>query len=83
MTPSYALRIGSELSTPQGEVEVDLNSAPEEQLAEIPSVGPDKARVLVLHRPFDSWIEVRRLPGFSAGLIDDLKNGGAWLGAAT
>ena len=83
MTSSYALRTGSESQAPNGETDVDLNSASEEQLAEIPSVGPEKAQVLVRHRPFDSWTELRRLPGFSAGLIDDLKNSGAWLGAVS
>lgn len=31
---------------------VDLNTAPEEELADLPMVGPKRARDLMQHRPF-------------------------------
>jgi DNA uptake protein ComE-like DNA-binding protein len=37
---------------------VDLNTAPEEELADLPMVGPRRARELIQHRPFKSWDEV-------------------------
>ena len=34
-------------------------------------------RGLIAHRPFNSWADVEKIPGFSPGMIDDLKSGGA------
>lgn len=59
--------------------ELNLNSAPEEKLAKLPALGPERARILVEFRPFDYWTDLRRVPGFSAGLIGDLKDSGARL----
>ncbi len=61
---------------------VDLNSASEEEIADLPMVGPDRARELVRNRPFGSWEEVERIPGFARGMIDDLKSGGAQIGSS-
>lgn len=60
--------------------DVDLNSASEEELAELPVIGAARARALVADRPFDSWDDVLQVEGFSLGLIDDLMSGGARLG---
>jgi DNA uptake protein ComE-like DNA-binding protein len=60
---------------------VDLNTAPEEELADLPMVGPKRARDLMQHRPFKSWDEVQNVPGFDKGMIDDLKSGGAQIGS--
>jgi DNA uptake protein ComE-like DNA-binding protein len=60
--------------------EIDLNSASEEELAELPMVGPERARRLIEHRPFNSWEDVERVPGFDEGMIDDLRSGGAQIG---
>ena len=60
---------------------VDLNTATERELADLPMVGPKRARDLIQHRPFRSWDEVERVPGFSKGMVDDLKSGGAQLGS--
>jgi DNA uptake protein ComE-like DNA-binding protein len=60
---------------------VDLNNAAEEDLADLPMVGPKRARDLVERRPFSSWDEVKRVPGFDSGMVDDLKSGGAQIGA--
>lgn len=60
---------------------VDLNTAPEEELADLPMVGPKRARELMRHRPFKSWDDVQNVPGFDGGMIDDLKSGGARIGS--
>lgn len=60
---------------------VDLNSADEQTLADLPMVGPERAQALIRNRPFDSWAEVEKVPGFDGGMVDDLKSGGANLGS--
>jgi DNA uptake protein ComE-like DNA-binding protein len=57
--------------------ELDLTTAGEQDLAGLPMVGPQRARDLVQRRPFNSWADVAKVPGFSTGMIDDLKSGGA------
>jgi Helix-hairpin-helix motif len=59
---------------------VDLNTALEEELADLPMIGPKRARAICRNRPFKSWGEVEALEGFDLGLIDDLKSGGAQIG---
>ena len=60
---------------------VDLNTASEKELSDLPMVGPVRALDLIQHRPFQSWQDVKRVPGFSKGLVDDLKSAGAQIGA--
>jgi DNA uptake protein ComE-like DNA-binding protein len=60
---------------------VDLNTADQKTLEDLPMVGPERARALMAARPFKSWQEVERVPGFDGGMVDDLKSGGAQLGA--
>jgi DNA uptake protein ComE-like DNA-binding protein len=57
--------------------DIDLNSASVEQLADLPMVGPERAKTLIGARPFRNWGEVERLEGFSTGMVDDLESGGA------
>jgi competence protein ComEA len=59
---------------------VDLNTASEEQIADLPMVGPQRARRLIEARPFRSWDEIAGLEGFGAGMVDDLRSGGAQIG---
>jgi DNA uptake protein ComE-like DNA-binding protein len=59
---------------------VDLNYVSEEELANLPMVGKQRAQDLIRHRPFRSWEEVEKVPGISKGMVDDLKSGGAQLG---
>lgn len=59
---------------------VDLNSAPEEIIADLPMIGPDRARTICQNRPFKSWDDVDKLDGFDKGMVDDLKSGGAQIG---
>jgi len=58
---------------------VNLNRAAERELADLPMIGDERARALLDNRPFQSWDDVERIPGFDKGLIDDLKSGGAEL----
>lgn len=60
---------------------IDLNSASEQEIADLPMVGPDRARALLNARPFHSWDDVRRISGFGPGMVDDLKSGGAQIGS--
>ena len=60
---------------------IDLNTAPEEVIADLPMVGPDRARALIQKRPFDTWDDVAQIEGFGPGIIDDLKSGGAQIGS--
>ena len=60
---------------------VDLNTAPEDILADLPMVGPDRAKALMAARPFKGWEDVERVPGFGLGMIDDLRSGGAQIGS--
>jgi DNA uptake protein ComE-like DNA-binding protein len=43
-------------------------------------VGPEQGRRLIEQRPFESWDDVTRVPGFELGIIDDLRSGGAQIG---
>jgi DNA uptake protein ComE-like DNA-binding protein len=60
---------------------IDLNHATVEELASLPMIGKSRAEQLVKARPFRSWEDVEKVPGFSKGLVDDLKSGGAELGS--
>lgn len=60
---------------------VDLNTAGIDELADLPMVGRERAQAIARARPFHSWEDVRRIPGMSDGMIDDLKSGGAQIGS--
>lgn len=60
---------------------VDLNKASVDELADLPMVGRERAEALAKARPFRSWQDVGKVPGFSSGMVDDLKSGGAQLGS--
>jgi DNA uptake protein ComE-like DNA-binding protein len=59
-----------------------LNTASEQEIGDVPMVGPERARKLIEARPFKSSQDVDRVPGFDGGMIDDLKSGGAQIGKA-
>jgi DNA uptake protein ComE-like DNA-binding protein len=58
----------------------DLNTASEGDLAQIPWIGSDLARELVGHRPFERMDDVRRVPGVTEDIMDQLVRGGATVG---
>ncbi len=61
---------------------LDLNTASEADLAQIPWIGKDRARELVQHRPFHEINDLRRIPGFTDDIVDELVRGGATVGDA-
>jgi DNA uptake protein ComE-like DNA-binding protein len=61
---------------------VDLNTASEEELADLPQVGRDRARAIIQNRPFRNWDEVARISGFGQRMIHHLKSGGARIGGS-
>lgn len=58
---------------------INLNTAPEDVLAQFSAVGPARIEALMLRRPFRSWDDVARVPGISQTIIERLKKSGAGL----
>ena len=58
----------------------DLNTVSEQDLASIPDVGPDRARELIQHRPYERLEEVTKLSSFSEDDLDVLRRAGAFVG---
>jgi DNA uptake protein ComE-like DNA-binding protein len=56
---------------------VDLNTAKPDEIGSLPVLDPKLTQTLVSNRPFETWDDVRRLPGFDQGKIDELKKCGA------
>jgi hypothetical protein len=54
--------------------------ASEQDLAQIPWIGAERARALVQGRPYREINDVRRVPGFNHELVDELVRGGATVG---
>lgn len=59
---------------------VDLNRIGEDELAQIPWIGKEKARNLIQHRPYANMEAVRKVPGITEDDIDELVRGGATVG---
>ncbi len=55
---------------------IDLNKASEQELAEARQIGPERARSIVENRPFETWEDLKEVPGFNDRLIEDLKRNG-------
>jgi DNA uptake protein ComE-like DNA-binding protein len=65
----------------QGEHErIDLNSASLDQLEHIPGVDEQRAHEIIDHRPYNSFEDVRKVPGFSDDVIQNLKSYNADVG---
>ena len=56
---------------------IDLNTAPEDALAELDALGPARIEALLYRRPFRDWDDVARVPGISQSIIERLKSSGA------
>jgi DNA uptake protein ComE-like DNA-binding protein len=61
------------------EKKININTASKDEIASLPEVGEERAQTLVEERPFRSWDEIDELPGFSEGLIRDIREGGGYI----
>ena len=59
---------------------IDLNTSSAQDLAKIPWIGEELAQKLVNHRPYETMDDVRRAPGITEDIIDELLRGGAMVG---
>jgi DNA uptake protein ComE-like DNA-binding protein len=59
---------------------IDLNTASQKDLERLPAVGKKRDKLIIENRPLENWEDLRRVPGFSGEMIDDLKSGGIELG---
>jgi DNA uptake protein ComE-like DNA-binding protein len=59
---------------------VDLNTASEQELAEVGGLGSERARRIVESRPFHNWDDVKKIEGFGDRLTNDLRQAGATIG---
>ena len=57
---------------PNKNVIIDLNTADEQTLANLPDIGPERAHILVKHRPYKDWAEVQKLPKIGGLIVDVL-----------
>ena len=62
------------------DMNIDLNTATQEDLERLPMIGKERAKLIIENRPFEDWDDLRDIEGFSEGMIDDLKSGGVELG---
>jgi DNA uptake protein ComE-like DNA-binding protein len=59
---------------------IDLNTATERDLSDIPWIGPELARNIMRSRPFGHMDDVRQVPGVTEDIMDELVRGGATVG---
>ncbi len=60
------------------EHKINLNKADFQELADLPMVGDTRAKDIIDHRPYKDWNDFRtKVPGFSEGMVNDLKAGNA------
>ncbi len=52
---------------------IDLNSASQQQLETLPSIGPAKAKAIIEHRPYRTIEDVMKVPGIKQGTFDRIK----------
>jgi DNA uptake protein ComE-like DNA-binding protein len=53
---------------------IDLNTASFTEIASISVVGEERAQILISRRPFRSWEDITMVPGFSKGMVENLKD---------
>lgn len=61
--------------------EFDLNSIDESDLRKMPMVGEVRAQRILENRPFENWDDLKyKVPGISNRMVQDLREGGAFIG---
>jgi len=64
--------------------QINLNTAGLEELSQLSMVGKTRSQDIINfrneHGPFKSWEDLDHVPGFSKGMIEDIKRSGASLG---
>lgn len=53
---------------------VNLNSASVDELSRIPGIGKEHAKDIVNYRPFRSWDDLKKVPGFSDTMVQDIRD---------
>jgi competence protein ComEA len=65
---------------------LDLNTATEQELSGIQGIGKDYAEKIVEYRdengPFESWEDLKNVPGLPGTMLDTLKHHGCTVGKA-
>ncbi len=59
---------------------VDLNKASMDELSRIRMVGKLRAQRIIDFRPYKSWDDVAKIPGFSSGMLSGLRKSGVQVG---
>ncbi|GIW88324.1 MAG: hypothetical protein KatS3mg108_2648 [Isosphaeraceae bacterium] len=72
--PQSTQRIAQRPTVPATQTRrIDLNTATQDELESLPSIGPAKARAIIEHRPFRSIEDVMRVPGIKQGTFDRIR----------
>ncbi|HKB80023.1 MAG TPA: helix-hairpin-helix domain-containing protein [Thermoanaerobaculia bacterium] len=58
---------------------LDINTASEVQLQRVFEIDGKRAKALASRRPFRSWDDVKRIPGFDRGLVENIQEAGGRL----
>lgn len=59
---------------PQSHGLININTATFDEIASISVVGEERAHTLISHRPYKSWEDITKVPGFSKGMVESLKD---------
>jgi DNA uptake protein ComE-like DNA-binding protein len=61
--------------------EFDLNTINESDLMKMPMVGEVRAHRILDHRPYEDWDDLKyKVPGISTRMVQDLREGGIFIG---
>jgi len=63
------------------EKNLDLNTASKEELKSLGPLGERRAEQIIENRPFNSWEDLRSIPGFTDSMITHLKDANATIGS--
>jgi len=68
---------------PRKTEEIDLNTATEEELSRVRTIGPEKARQILEYReengPFEDWSDLLQVEGFDENMVDNLEKSGQFI----